>query len=327
MKKIIKRKKCLSRAFSKQNSCAEIDLKTLPTAFSLLEMAIVITIIGILSAMYFKGGSYFAVAKKAKAAQQTKNSEIAAIPNMVLWLDAVSPDSFNVADTQLVNGQAISSWKDVNSNLPSKFRISALQPTAAAMPTYASSGINGIPALNFDGISDFLLINSTILSQTDFTIFVVDQRGKSSAGFLIGTANFVSGNYKDIALGYGNDTTTNSVMNFAPNSPSSSGVLVNNVISKFGSTVSRIHSAIRSSNKGSFYYINGNLTGSNITLEGKIQIDIAFSNIGIGRHNTNSTQVNYYLGRIGEIIVYTRALKNSERAVVEKYLSNKWLIK
>ena len=35
---------------------------------------------------------------------------------------------------------------------------------------------------------------------------------------------------------------------------------------------------------------------------------------------------NYYTGFIGEIIIFSKALNNSERTDIEKYLLNKWQI-
>jgi hypothetical protein len=53
-----------------------------------------------------------------------------------------------------------------------------------------------------------------------------------------------------------------------------------------------------------------------------------YYNLYLGtRYDWRTTLNNYYIGTIGEMIIYSRNLKDSERKAVEEYLSKKWEIK
>ncbi len=51
----------------------------------------------------------------------------------------------------------------------------AVQNNSSSSPVYSNS-INYIQAVKFDGVDDYFTIDGSILNNTDYTIFVLEQR-------------------------------------------------------------------------------------------------------------------------------------------------------
>ncbi len=137
------------------------------------------------------------------------NSLINLDKNLVLWLETTSDRSFissEKVDTALGATGTISTWNDLN--LQAYPRNNAIQATTANKPRYIADGINGLPVVNFDGNSDFFPFDGTALVNSNYTIFVVEQRrsGKTNNGFIAGKG---TGDNQLLFLSY-NGTNTNS---------------------------------------------------------------------------------------------------------------------
>ncbi len=146
-------------------------------AFSLTEISIVITIIGIIIAGII--GSNFVIKKFSIdiASKRPKTAESVIITftpqlkdNLILWLDAANKNSFS---QDIIDQDQISYWKSVNF-LDTTYKIT--QNNQTNMPTYHEYGINNLPAIYFDG-NDFLLknnLNSQLTkNKSEITIFTV----------------------------------------------------------------------------------------------------------------------------------------------------------
>ena len=71
-------------------------------AFSLIELAVVILIIGILVAAVTQGGKLVSRAKVTSAKTMTQSSPVSGIDNLSLWLETVTDQSFSTEAKRLV---------------------------------------------------------------------------------------------------------------------------------------------------------------------------------------------------------------------------------
>lgn len=94
----------------------------------------------------------------------------AQIPNVVGWWDA---QTISAAD-----GSAVSSWNDLSGH-----GRHMVQATSGAQPVYRSAGINGHPAVQFDGTDDILAaaISGTSLVGSAWTVYLVGHDTRATA--------------------------------------------------------------------------------------------------------------------------------------------------
>ncbi|MFM8185655.1 MAG: prepilin-type N-terminal cleavage/methylation domain-containing protein, partial [Alphaproteobacteria bacterium] len=146
--------------------------KKIKTAFSLVEISIVLMVIGILITGVSKGIDLFYDFKLGQAQSMTAKSPVISTPNLTLWLETTSPNSFEVKLP--LNNDKIAIWKDLN---PQRiFKVNVSQSTSANKPTYVQNAINNLPALKFANDielrSENLALND-FLSSDQATIFLV----------------------------------------------------------------------------------------------------------------------------------------------------------
>jgi prepilin-type N-terminal cleavage/methylation domain-containing protein len=268
-----------------------------PKGFSLIELSIVILIIGIIVASIIGGRKLVTLSNLSKARALTTSSPVAGIEDLTMWWEATSKSSFTT--TTPTDGATISTWYDINPQQTVKYNL-----TAGDAPTYTANAINGLPAVNFNGSSNFLNFNGNPLIGTDFTIFAVEQRASSNIGIIIcGVSNWV--------FGY----DTNTTVSYRTNNP------VNTTVPGYTTPTARIHSFTFTPSIGHIAFINGgSRTLSGTPASAYLTNTILPSNIG-----TYSS--NFYTGYIGEIIIFSRVLSDFERTQIEQYLSKKWGIK
>ena len=151
------------------------------TAFSLIELSIVVLIIGILIAGVTQGSRMVAQSRLTTAISMTSGSPVNSIPDLFLWLDAT--DSPNIAVGTALSGvygsaeddDNVTNWRSRNPQSTDQINFSAALDTNR--PKYTRNGINNLPTINFDGISDTIVSpaidSSQILSKNQVTIFCV----------------------------------------------------------------------------------------------------------------------------------------------------------
>ena len=292
-------------------------------AFSLVEISIVILVIGILIAGISKGVDLVYDMRLATARALTDKAPMFGMENLEMWLETTSENSLatgtgtsftNVANPP--NKKEIGRWNDINPTLiNSNNKNHAVQGDINFQPLYVQDGINGLPALLFDGKSqadggDFFSYNGNFLINSDYTIFIVEARtsSKNDNFFLAGSS---SSQHNNLIIGYYGNVITHS--NWG-------GYRIDNDILAYTKPIPRVHSFSFGKKFGKASYINGGQkltdTNQNISLA-----SYAGSSIG------NAYGSIFYKGYIAEIIMYSKDLNDADRKLIEAYLIEKWRIK
>ena len=87
-------------------------MKNKSSAFSLIELSIVILIIGVLIAGVTQASRLVRQSKITTAQTLTQSSPVNSLKGLVLWLEPTMEASFQ--DSQKVDGGALTKWYDVN---------------------------------------------------------------------------------------------------------------------------------------------------------------------------------------------------------------------
>jgi len=288
------------------------------TAFSLIELSIVVLIIGLIIASVVGGKKLVTLSNLTKARQLTNSSPVNGIEDLALWLETTSKNSFTAATP--TDGSSISTWYDINPQKNVKNNA-----TAGTAPTYTASVINGLPALTFASASNQNLVGSLSLGGSEATFFVVAQRN---------TAVNNATTFTFYATADTGDSGSASSGNIAHEGASAtvlqalrSSALSTTAATHPGNNVPYIFTT-KFDGTNNTTYLNAvqQPTGSPTTAASTGTFSTG--SYVIGAHYTSSAVASpYYNGNIGEIIIYNRALSDFERGQVENYLSKKWSIK
>lgn len=292
------------------------------SAFSLIEVSIVILIVGVLIAGLIQGNSLIKKTQLITAQNLTKNSPVNNIKNLISWYETSLESSFRTDEA--INGNTVSIWHDINTQSVTKNHIT--QSTDANKPKFYENVFGGIPSVRFDGVNDtvngdYLSFDSTDLMSTNFTIFVVEKRGGDKSNydmFLAGTGNSATLGV-NLVLGYraGDDIAfvlSGNLDRTAPNSLFDKSAIQQQPT---------IHTFWFSSTSGKKYWMNG---GKSADASSTTQTTSLISNPDSAIGSYVTTAYNYN-GDIAEFIVFNRDLTTEERQAIESYLSQKYSIK
>lgn len=283
-------------------------------AFSLIELSITILIIGILIAGITSASRLVRTSKISKAQTLTNSSPITSIKGLTMWLEATSEASFRGSfnDNEAISGNSGSDvWFDINPLGHIKYNAKS----AGNNPNFSVSGINGLPALYFNGSSQFLRLDPTILINTEYTVIVVElptRSATSAPSYFIGSDGPCNGS--DCFI-FGYATAPIPTVRFGHWSYDLDNDGYNlGTLSSYNQRKPSIHIGITSKSGKSYHKdgVTGASNGQNILLASNSSMNIAKS------------LTNFYQGFIGEIIIFNKALNFEERRVVENYLSKKW---
>jgi len=197
-------------------------------------------------------------------------------------------------------------WQDQSGN-----ETNATQITASARPAYLAAGSNGRPALEFDGRTQFLTFATGF---SDFSRglagFIVARPSKSECASMLEFSN--ASEVDDIALGMWQDKWTYEV------------------------DAAFIQTGTVSHDIFSLYTVNHRLTGlADLRIDGSAldTLDMPLPAIPTSQLRVDNfvghtlyKDCNYFEGQISEIIVYSRAMTNSEVTAIEKYLNARWAL-
>ncbi len=281
------------------------------SAFSLIEISIVILIIGILVAGITQSSRLISSSKIATAQSLTQSSPVSANKGLMLWLEPTMENSFPAA--QASDGASVITWNDMNTQSIQKL----FAVTSAGTVNYKStSTINGLPSLLFGGSAEMTLsttagsvaaaniqTSGSSAGANNFTFFVVyDDDSASTATTRAIFHNGVAG-----TNGWG----------FANSSSSATAR-----VAKIGTTAT---------DAPSVYSKNPTIT--TVTYDGATTK--IYTNGGTAATATVSSVTptvsmligTAWTGYISEIIVFDNALKDSDRKSIEEYLSKKYGIK
>lgn len=284
--------------------------------FSLLELSVVLLIISALMVSVIKGSDLIYQAKLSSARQKTADSPVFSIDGLSAWYEATLENSFKASEA--INNKPISTWYNNSGNNPTNPN-NATQAAPTQAPLYIASAINGLPVLRFDGTDDFMNLNGTFLVNTNYTIFVVEQRRNSK------TNNWIMGGtgadaFKNFGLAYITDTSFICKHNEEEKATKVADDNITYTVSAYSAPKPIIHSITFNSNLGRVAYDNGVQKSSINSAAAKTPLS---SNLGqtIGSYPVGTS---YFNGDIAEIIMFTRTLSTQERKDVEEYLGKKW---
>lgn len=286
---------CL-KSFSQKHSSSSVK-----KAFSFIEIAVVILVIGILIAAIVVGNNLAKKAQIQSANALTRSSPIRAIRDNIFWIESSIPE--NSLWQSLESGDSISNWNNI-----SAVNNKTLVSKVGNGPVYANT-INNIPAVKFDSnsSSDYLQIqDASFLNGTDYTIFILDKRIGNNSGI----GNYLLGQSGSFAIGY--ETETAVIQSHGEAASSANEANIVNLATYSNSP--RILTFMHSSTVGNKIYVNNDLVNEDTSSTAKTHLtEITTLPIGKG-----------YNGEIGEMAIFVRYLKEDERSSIEEYLKKKW---
>jgi hypothetical protein len=254
----------------------------------------------------------------AIAAGATKSFTLLDIPgaNLYWWLKADANVTLNGANVSIWGDSSVNNWP-------------ANQATAANQPGFVASNpaVNNKPTVHFNGTTAYLATANTavpLTGKTNLTIFAV----ASSAD----ATTTVTGTY-----GYGEQNT---MVHFIQNN----GAWGNGIFSVFEQGVNVWYAAGQAhpntlwsrtaTSAWMIYDSTRDQTGTGLETLRVNGVSVATNSAGTAAIWAEDGGVNvgawaagsYWAGDIAEIIIYTRALSDSERQAVEQYLQAKYFV-
>lgn len=299
------------------------------SAFSLIEISIVVLIVGILIAGITQSSRLIALAKVNTAKSLTQGSPAASIQNLSFWIESTSVASFD--DANIEDGEEVEAWNDINPQASTKAHLSG-----SSGPIYRTEVINGLPAICFNNVTNCGASTGTTnsLSTSNFpnltsgtsTVFaVVKLPATLAAETILGklTSGGANPNIK-----FGTNATAANGWNYYDESGTYSASGGTAVVASNNYVVSVVYNGNSDS--------TGNNTSDGVAIfqngEGKGKDDAGGASPNVSADGAlfvgeDGTSAGYFTGYIGEIIIYDRALKREERQSIESYLGRKWGIK
>ncbi len=278
------------------------------SAFSLIELSIVVLIIGILLAGVTQGSRLVTAFRVSTAKTLTKSSPVVGITDLAAWWETTSDDSFNSTEAQ--NNSSLSTWNDINPQAMD--RLNLTQNIADFKPIYKTKAINGLPSVYFNGNDGQYFMNSgnPKLNNSKTTIFLVVNNPQDSNGVIYCYCSWISGPLRIAGTLLGDEYNFGSGLSALSTSREIKPVIIT-YLDNSSTTSIYINSALVNS------------TSSGIMAE---ESDNALFLGSYIMENDVNQPFGYYKGDIGEVIVFSKNLEDSERVSVEKYLSQKWNI-
>jgi type II secretory pathway pseudopilin PulG len=286
-------------------------------AFSLIEAAVVILIIGLIIAGITKSSRLVNDARLKNARAMSEGSAISSIKNLIFWFDATNKKSFD--ENEADNDAKLTNWYDINPQIVKKNNIN--QSIIDSKPTYIRDAINHLPAVQFDGTDDYFRIDySNEINPNKLTVFaVVKVAGTSDYGAIFSSRNNNGGTPNKGVMIYVVPGTNPIYQVWNLPGTTTWQQLGNSEVAAGDIDILRLTIGTNET----ALYRNGTLTESdNVSY---VPSDENEFRIGAGR-NELSTAEYFFNGYIAELIMYERVLKNDEIVDIEKYLSKKWAI-
>jgi prepilin-type N-terminal cleavage/methylation domain-containing protein len=280
-------------------------------AFSLFELSITLVIISLLIAGTIQGSRLLSKSRLSSAQVLTENSIVNNLDGLVAWFETSLDSSFG--DIEKTNDTNIATWHDRSPN--NSVKNNATQGTSNSQPKFYHKLFNkdSIPALRFDGIDDSLNFDGTSLANSDYTIFIVEQR-RNGNNFKYFISTNSSGGINLIA-GFrltGVFTYTHSAAGLDFGIPNFDSAKI----------IPRIHTMMFDTSSGLRYWENGGTSPDDFNSASTTPISSIIA-AAIGRSIPSGT---FYNGDIAEVIIFRKSLTTIERKAVEDYLGKKYQI-
>ena len=220
--------------------------------------------------------------------------------------------------TAAVAAGAVACWTDQSGN-----GRNGTQATAAAQPVYETTVVNNQPAVRFGGATDDdrLSIDFSFLVNSNYTIFgVADRRAAKATNYFLGTGAGAANN-QNLHFGWRTDAATagyttaqwgNDVTVAVPTNANRDFMIAMGWLDRaFPTAGERMRLRI---NHNEFF-------GNRSTTQG-----FTAANNGRVGQGAPDTAVSYFDGDIVEVIMYSRAINEAERILIENYLSSKYAV-
>jgi prepilin-type N-terminal cleavage/methylation domain-containing protein len=295
------------------------------TAFSLIELSIVVLIIGILIAGVTQSSRVLGQTKLSTARTITQSSPVSSIKNLLLWIESTSEESLKDSETD--DGLEITSWNDLNPQSSSKNNFIGTHNTA---PIYQSGAINGLPAVYFAGADEFMSSeNFSSITTGSATVFMVvklpstlenkpifSKRPASSGSAPNIQVNTLSS--PTAAWGYCDADGTSSCDYTSINPAVTAGTSYVLSITYASNSVSGDGTSTAT---GINFFQNGVASGYATTINSSPNANVT-DPLFLGKDGTDAPE--FFNGHIGELLIFDRTLKKEERQAIEVYLGRKW---
>lgn len=303
--------------------------KNLRNAFSFIEIAVVILIVAVTLIGVMQGKEVYFKMRLNSARALTERSQVQNTENLALWLETTLEESLYLTSSStssprvLNDNQSIGRWNDLNYD--KNLQNHLLQDTNANRPTYKMNGINGLPALLFDGVNDFMQ-NQKKYFVDNFVLFIVGTPGRACVNPASGHFGTSGQNYliypqfENPSAGFGVSVCKNQI---ATVENSASYMPYRNLHT--ASINNPVLITVVYNNRTPSLYVNSKFIST--ATASAYQIIPGFS---VGRDfltTGESLSYGYFSGFVGEIIYYSSVLKDDDRKVIEAYLTEKWQIK
>lgn len=289
------------------------------SAFSLVEISIVIIIIGILVAGVTQSSRLLTQAKLSSAKSMTQSSPVSSITGLSLWIDSVSDASFQSND--LDDATTITTWNDINPQTITKANL-----TPSGGPLYKTNVINGLPAILFDGVDDFASTANFSNISSASTVFAVVKLPSTLAAQTIFSKRATTGTAINIEFG----TTVATGWTYADGGASYNPTASSAPTAASGSYVVSVVYNLSSADSGTstatgvHFFQNGSTTPFTLNHFATTGSPTSVSeNLFVGKSGLTATPA-FFSGHIGELVIFDRALKREERRSIEAYLGKKW---
>lgn len=227
-------------------------------------------------------------------------------PHNKFWLDA--------SRLSLANDASVDSFIDYSGN-----NNHATQLTAAAMPLFKTSQINGLPVVYFDpsGTPDVLSFDGNQIVGTDYTVLYVGTRRTNGAKWVMGGTG--TSNNTNLHFGWESSNTSFRYHHYGNDL---TGVALTTGAGGTAAGTYGIFSLLCDDNDASsdrYVYQNNLLIGQGAT---PTHLS-SYPGSVIG----GAPQVSSYSDlNIAEVIIYSNALNNAQLAIVNQYLAEKYNI-
>jgi hypothetical protein len=261
-----------------------------------------------------QGSIMVAKSRIASAAKLTESSPVTLIPGIYAWFESTTDASFNNA--AMSDGDRVPVWYDISTRLPKN--NTSTQSGTQFHPTYREGAINNLPAIRFDGNQTYYALDDlSSLYPAEMTLFfVIKPTFAPAAPDLRIIYSFHQGTTNAFLVGF--NTATNAL---AMNGTNYNANYQSNLYNKGSIYTFRTTTATGVGD----VLINGAAiaTGASWTLG-----SLTANRFSIGQEWDSGPDVtDVFIGDIGEIIIFSRSLNNTDRREVENYLSKKWGIK
>jgi hypothetical protein len=329
-------------------------------AFSLVEISIVILVVVILIAGISKGVDLVYDMRLATARALTDKAPMFGMENLEMWLETTSENSLATGTTSFtnvknpLNNDRIGKWNDINPTLiDPNYKNHAVQGTLDYQPLYIQDGINGLPALLFDGVDDWFNATNGKTNFNEFTIFIVakpqhkQEAGAPSGGTYSNVINIACSGSVSTCV-----RTSNSSSYTATNTSNPAGWIYfyspsvsdkNSIQFKYSmityttnftgagygtaSFVNDNNGLIATVNHGSSDVVVEVSPSYRVTSASLPFLNDPNSYLDFRIGNQKPGYNRHFKGYLSEIILFGRSLNDQETLLIENYLSEKWRIK